>query len=61
MAKEDRKLEQILSTLATKDDLREEEERTRRHISVLAEGLEDQLRVIAEGQRAFIERMERRR
>lgn len=48
-------IEQILPTLATKDDMREEGERTRRHIDVVADRLEGRIQLIAEGQVALQE------
>ena len=57
-----KRIEQILPTLATKDDLqafatkdemREEGVRTRRHIDVVAEELKTQIKSIAEGQKAL--------
>ena len=78
------RVEQILPTLATKDELREvvsalatkdevkelgenlraemrdEGERSRRHMNVIAEDLRDQIRLVAEVQVAFMEKMDRR-
>ena len=51
------RIEQILPTLATKDELRAEVEaegeRTRRHFDIVAESLRDDIRLIAEGQAAL--------
>lgn len=49
-----------ITPLATKAELREEGERTRRHFDVVAERLEGQIRLIAEGLLALRERMESR-
>ncbi len=42
-----------IAPLATKDELREEGERTRRHFDVVAEGLRDEIKLLAEHQVAF--------
>jgi hypothetical protein len=42
-------VEQILPTIATEAEVREEGERTRRHFDIVAERLEGQLRLVAEG------------
>jgi hypothetical protein len=42
------RLEQILPILATKDELREEGERSRRHMDVVAESLRSDIQLIAE-------------
>jgi hypothetical protein len=47
------RIEQILPTLATKDELRAQGEQTRRHFDVVAESLRDDIRLIAEGQAAL--------
>ena len=51
-----------IAPLATKaelrEDIREEGERTRRHFDVVAERLEDQIQLLAEGQVALGERVE---
>ena|SRR5215468_11067950 len=56
------RIEQILPTLATKDDLkayatmdavREEGEHTRRHFDVVAEQMKQDIALIAEGQKAL--------
>ena len=65
-----KRIEQILPTLATKEDLKayatrdevqtlieEEGKRTRRHFDVVAEGLKDNIRVIADGHRALGDRI----
>jgi exonuclease VII small subunit len=52
------RVEQILPSLATKDDLREESERTRQHFNAVAERLESHIRLIAEGHVALQERIE---
>ncbi len=63
-------LREAVSTLATKDELkelgtdlraemREEGERTRRHFDVVAERLEDKITLLAEGQAAIHEKMDR--
>jgi hypothetical protein len=67
------RVEQILPTLATKDEfreavaklatkeeLREEGERTRRHFDVVAERLEGHIRLIAEAHEALRESTDRR-
>ena len=51
-------IEQILPTLATKDDLREEGERTRRHFDIVAEQLKTEIGAIAEGHEATKARVE---
>lgn len=43
------RVEQILPTLATREELREEFERSRRHSDVLFESLKDDIRLVAEG------------
>ena len=43
------RIEQILPTLATKDDVKAEGERTRAHFDAVAERLEEQIRLLAEG------------
>ena len=45
-------IEQILPTLATKDDVREEGERTRQHFNAVAERVEASVKGIAEGHEA---------
>jgi hypothetical protein len=52
------RIEQILPTLATRDDMREEGERTRRHFDAVAERLEDHIQLIAEGQGALQEQVD---
>lgn len=59
-------IEQILPTLATRDDLRnlrvevrEEGARTRAHVDVVAESLRSDIRLLAEGLGALNERTER--
>jgi DNA repair exonuclease SbcCD ATPase subunit len=52
------RVEQILPSLATKDDLREESERTRQHFNAVAERLESHIRLIAERHVALQERIE---
>ena len=42
------KVEQILPTLATKEELREEGERSRRHMDVIAESLSSNIQLLAE-------------
>jgi hypothetical protein len=49
-----------LRNLATKDELRVESNRTRRHFDVVAERLEGHIRLLAEGQVALREQMDRR-
>lgn len=44
------RIEQILPTLATRAELREESERTRRHFDIVAERLRDDIRLLDEGQ-----------
>jgi hypothetical protein len=69
-----KRIEQILPTLATKDDLRafptrdevkslieEEGKRTRRHFDVVAEGIKESVKVIAEGHKALDDRISRSR
>ena len=66
------RIEQILPTLATKDDLRKaiaplatkeevraEGDRTRAHFDAVAERLEDQIRLLAEGLLSLEQRMTR--
>ena len=62
-----KRIDQILPTLATKDDLkayatkeemREERERTRRHFDVVAEGLKESIKAIADGHQALGERID---
>jgi uncharacterized protein YicC (UPF0701 family) len=43
---------------ATKEELREESERTRRHMSVLFESLRDDVRIVAKGQVALAKRVD---
>ena len=43
------RIEQVLPTLATKDDVKAEGERTRQHFDAVAERLEDSIKLIAEG------------
>ena len=43
------RIEQILPTLPTKEDLREEGERTRRHFDIVAEEIRASVEKIAEG------------
>ena len=43
------RVEQILPTLPTRDELREEFERSRGHTDVLFETLNDSIRIVAEG------------
>ncbi|MGE3843423.1 MAG: hypothetical protein AB7I50_17770 [Vicinamibacterales bacterium] len=50
-------VEQILPTLATKEELREEGVRTRRHFDVVAERLQDSIKAIAEGHAALSQQM----
>lgn len=52
------RIEQILPTLATKEDLREEGERTRRYFDIVAESLRTEIRLIAEGQTGLQQRFE---
>jgi hypothetical protein len=69
-----KRIEQILPTLATKDDLtafptrdevksliEEEGKRTRRHFDVVAEGIKESVKVIAEGHKALDDRISRSR
>jgi hypothetical protein len=49
-----------LPALATKDELHEEDERTRRHVDVVAERPEGQIRVLAEAHGAHREGTDRR-
>jgi uncharacterized protein YicC (UPF0701 family) len=62
------RIEQILPTLvtkedakafATKDDLREESERTRRHFDTVAEQMKADIALIAEGHKATDSRLNR--
>lgn len=46
-------IEQTLSTLATKDDVHEEGERTRRHIDAFAEQMRRQIALMVEEQKAL--------
>lgn len=61
------RVEQVLPTLATKDEVREEGERTRRHVdeesertrlhfNVVAESIKDEVKLIAEGYGANLEK-----
>ena len=43
------RVEQILPTLPTREELREEFERSRRHTQILFESLKDEIRLVAEG------------
>jgi hypothetical protein len=65
-----KRIEQILPTLATKDDLKafptraevkllveEEGKRTRRHFDVVAEDMKDGIKVIADGHKALGDRI----
>ena len=61
-----KRIQQILPTLATKEDLkayatkeemREEGERTRRHFDVVAEGLKESIKLIADGYKAIDDRI----
>jgi uncharacterized protein YicC (UPF0701 family) len=52
------RIEQKLPTLATKSDLREEAERTRQHFDVVAEGVKDSIKVIADGHKALGDRID---
>ena len=45
-------VDQILPTLATKADIKEDGEQTRRHIGIVFESLRADVRLIAEGQSA---------
>lgn len=47
-----------IAPLATRDDLRESEERTRRHMEILIESLRDDIRLLAEGQVSLHHRIE---
>jgi hypothetical protein len=49
-----------LEAFATKEELREEGRQTRRHFDVVAERLEGQIRLVAEGQVALREQMDMR-
>ena len=51
-------LEQVVRNVATRADVAEEEERTRRHIDRVAERLENKIQLIAEGQVSLRERFE---
>ena len=51
---------EAIAPLATKVEMREEGEHTRRHFDVVAERLESQIRLLAEGQMALRERMDDR-
>ena len=51
------RIEQILPTLATKEEMREEGERTRRHFNVVADGLKEDIKVIADGHKALGDRI----
>jgi hypothetical protein len=51
-------LQAAVAPLATKRELRESEERTRRHFDMVAERLEGQIRLLAEGQIALRESMD---
>ena len=53
-------LAEAIAPLATKTETREEGERTRRHFDAVAERLEGQIRLIAEGLLALQERMDSR-
>jgi hypothetical protein len=50
-------VEQILPTLVTKQELREESEQTRRHFDIVAESLRSDIRLLAEGQAALHQRV----
>jgi hypothetical protein len=52
-------VEQILPTLATKAELAEEGERSRRHMDVVAESLRDDIRLVAEAVVGLGERIDR--
>jgi len=56
-----RELHAAVSDLATKGELREEGERTRRHFDVVAEGLRDELRLLADSHMGHVELRERER
>jgi ElaB/YqjD/DUF883 family membrane-anchored ribosome-binding protein len=69
-----KRIEQILPTLATKDDLKafptrdevkslieEAGKRTRRHFDVVAEGIKESVKVIADGHKALEANRSRRR
>jgi hypothetical protein len=53
------RVEQILPTLATKDELTAEGERTRRYFDAVAERLEGQIQLLAEGLLSMQDRMDR--
>jgi uncharacterized protein YicC (UPF0701 family) len=46
-----------LNAFATKEDMREEGERTRRHFDVVADGLKEGIKVIADGHKGLDDRI----
>ena len=53
------RMEQILPTLATKEDLRQEGELTRAHFDAVAERIEESVKLIAEGHVGLDQRVTR--
>jgi uncharacterized protein YicC (UPF0701 family) len=52
------RIEQKLPTLATKSDVHEEAERTHQHVNVMAEGMKDSIKRIADGHQALGDRLD---